>query len=182
VTSILPLQRVRLELDRMIRERLFFARVIGGRIEEPAYRDLLVQLSGLIDAFADEHAPRLERGRAIKARCAAATLFRATARRYGEVLTPALATEIGLAILTTSWLEDATRRLSSRPALDTAYLETLVHCGRSSYGLVRERFSCDAIDAQHAYGFAELVRGAFLGVAAYLDSTWPAPLVSVRVT
>lgn len=183
-SSLVPVQRIRLELDRMIRERCFFARVIGGRIEETPYRDLLFQLSGLIDAFADEQAPRYvpPRSRLFPREvCAPAALFRATALHYGEVLTPAVTTEIGVAILSTSWIVDAARRLSSRSSFDTSYLEALRAGGRESYRNLHERFIANAVDIEHAYGFAELVRGAFLGVAAYLDSAWPAPMVRVQV-
>lgn len=44
--------------------------------------------------------------------------------------------------------------------------------------VVERALDDDDRDPRAAYVFAEVVRGAFLGLAAHLESTWPAPVIS----
>jgi hypothetical protein len=172
VNAILPLQRVRLELVRALRVRPFVARALRGTLEEGAWKALVVQLARLVETIgplpdelalvAQEHAP-----------CAAVRHFGVAAADYAVCLTPEDALNVLLAVVGTSWIADVSRKQARRAGC--SLLEAIAARGPESLSCLRSKLSAATLDPQHVYGFAELVGAALLGIATYLDLTWPAP-------
>lgn len=189
-TALLPLHRVRLELDRSLRGRAFFARAIRGDLEDEEYVDLVSQLGALLAQASNEHstellalasldAKRVSRTRATRSLtppCTAVSLFGSVARSPVHGLTSTLAFDVCITVIATSWIQDSAERLARRRPRASSLVADLAT--RSPLSLARIESSLDAssLEAHDAYAFAELTRGALLGLATHLDVTWPAPI------
>jgi hypothetical protein len=185
------LQRIRLELDRSLRARPFFARAIRGDLDARPYGDLIAELAGLFTAVdrdgareLDELASRdlleLNGGIAPGSRrlCWASGHVRALAGSYAPYLESLDALDLSVALFGASWCLDACGSLSARHPAATAFLEELSRRGPARFLAVMERLRRGAVDGRHASTFAEVASGVILGVATYLDSIWPAPSVT----
>ncbi|MCO5167775.1 MAG: hypothetical protein M9894_15615 [Planctomycetes bacterium] len=183
MTGTLPLLRTRLELDRALRQRPFFARTLAGRLSRREYLDLLFQLAALADGVDPTQQMRevvRADGAALgqvppTAVCAAARML-ARAARGGE-LGPA-AGDVALAVLGSPWADEACARLEERYPEATGLLAALGARGAQALARLEAALDDERRDPRAIYGFAELVRGAFLGLAAHLETTWPAPVAS----
>lgn len=174
-----PVLRVRIELDRTLRSRAFFARTVAGELTPPEYADLLWQL-GTFSAVGSGRSAHRRLAAADVARVGARPAWRRRAcvsvRLLGRALSspqlPRAVTRRALdSVLTTSWLEDSLHALGPRFAGATRLLEA-VRAGRSEPTGATSHDECLA-------GVTELCAGAWLGVAAYLDRRWPAPIAAV---
>ncbi len=188
----LPLQRARLEVDQTLRSRAFFARAVRGRLSRGEYLDLLTQLGLLLFAFSRERSADLlalvgddcaALGRGARLQplggpgpCPTTALI---ARHQPSFASYTVWGEVGLALLGTSWTCDASRRLEIAYPQSTRFLSAL--CRRATQALltVEQAVAAAELDAQGAYALAELSRGGVLGLATYLDSTWPPPAVAI---
>lgn len=186
----LALRRVQLETDRLVRAREFFGRAICGHLEVPHYVDLLTQLASLLCGAGRSDAHRLLGLAAhdvgvLSSRlhepleagpCPAVCLFaEALERTRGPY-----ALEATVAVVGTSWCSDAAEHASRRFPGANTFLTDLAERGRGS--LRRLENVLDASDeTQQILAHSELTRGAFLGLATYLDTTWPAPVFTVAV-
>ncbi|MBX3472490.1 MAG: hypothetical protein KF878_37030 [Planctomycetes bacterium] len=182
---VLPLRRLRLELDRTLRSRAFFARTAAGRLGRAEYRDLVLQLSSLVKALgADPDSELLALARAdVDAldapapptdRCPAVDLVAGVFRR--EPPRPWVA-DVALSVVGTSWTADAEPPLAQRFPRATALLDGLARRSRGSVDRIASTLAAAHGDElQRVYAFSELARGALLGLATYLDLTWPAPV------
>lgn len=184
----LPLKRLRLELDRTVRTRDFFARAVTGRLAAREYHDLLQQLGWLIEALTRGSQPDLQAlGRADSDRLAShdaralprkpcpAVRLASEAARSDVVCVADLAADACVVVLGTSWTSDAGESLSHAFPGATRLLEELAGRSRGCLARLTERLREATHDAQSVYAFAELARGSLLGLATYLDVAWPPP-------
>ena len=185
------LRRARLEVDRTLRSRPFFSRALSGYLERPEYIDLIEKLGGLASiAVGPEAEPLLElqaqdlaqlsptRRTATMSACPPLNLMNEACRCWGEVLTPDERWVASVGMLGTSWTSEATTRLAIRYPGATSMLEELgVRGPMSDLRLRRSGRGC----RQEVTAAAEMVHGALLGLAAYLDAKWPAPVAFVTV-
>lgn len=192
MTGSLPFLRTRMELDRTLRHRSFFARAVAGRLTSREYVDLLVQLATLAEGLdpacnltdlarsdaAGLGFPAVELPGA--ARCPSAGLLRRAVRGASDALELSTA-DVGFAVLATSWTREALEQLERRFPDALAVMSELALRGARSLARVERDLSDPARDPRELYVFAELVRGALLGLAAHLEFTWPAPVASIRV-
>lgn len=185
------LRRARLEVDRTLRSRPFFSRALSGYLERPEYVDLIEKLGGLAAIVCGpEVTPLLELQRqdldllSPKRRvsdmlaCPPLNLMNEACRCWGEVLTPSERWVASVGMLGTSWTLEATTRLAIRYPGATSMLEEL-----GVLGSVSDQHSRRSGQAcrQEVTAAAELVHGALLGLAAYFDAKWPAPVAFVTV-
>lgn len=181
IDTRLPIQRLRLELDRTLRTRAFFARAVEGRLEATEYADLLVQLSSLIEALDGQRAADLVRlgrkdarevvaGGAPPPPCHLIGLVRGATRRHHAKL---VTIDLSLAVVGTSWTADAAAALSDTFPGSTRLLCALSIRAQDGTARLMQSLASNATDAQPLYACAELMRGALLGLATYLDATWP---------
>jgi hypothetical protein len=192
-----PVLRTRLELDRALRARGFIARAIRGRLGADEYADLIAQLASLVLAGAHDRAAELVDCAAndlvalsggatapLAARreaCFAVTLFAGAAASRAQALASDSALDIVVAVVGTSWLRDSARRSDERWPHAASFLHAIA--ARSRAALVRlARLDRHAEERHGVYAFAELTRGALLGLATYLDLTWPAPIATLGTT
>lgn len=187
-----PLLRLRLELDRALRGRAFLGRAVRGDVSEEEYLDLIAQLGCLLFAFTGEQgaeilaplagdvvaigAPsRRSRTRApFVAACFARDLVTSRCFRLPADQTR----DIAVAVVGTSWTGQAADRLGARFPAGTSFLAEVERAGGDGMARLDAAARASAVDLEHAHAFAELVRGALLGLATYLDLTWPAPTVT----
>lgn len=192
MTGTLPFLRTRLELDRTLRHRSFFARAVAGRLTPLEYVDLLVQLATLAEGL-DPACNLVDVARSDAAglgypavqlpgpdRCASAGLLRRAVSGASDELELSSA-DVGFAVLATSWTREAMAQLQRRFPDALGVLTELAARGASSLARVERDLSDPARDPRELYVFAELVRGALLGLAAHLEFTWPAPVASIRM-
>jgi hypothetical protein len=88
-----------------------------------------------------------------------------------------IASDAGLAIVGTSWAREASDSLRSA-GFSAKFLAELALRGSPSFDRLHASVTSGELDPQHLYAFAELTRGALLGLATYLDSTWPTPVAT----
>lgn len=186
----LPLLRTRLELDRGLRQRSFFARALNGELTRWEYRDLLTQLHALagsvdpsndeLNAAARSDAAALGGGSADDPGapdvCVAARMLGHASRDGAPEL---CARDVTMAVLGTSWTADASARLGDHFPAATGLLSLLRARGAQSLRELERALEADDLDPRATYVFAEMVRGAFLGLATHLETTWPAPVSSL---
>jgi hypothetical protein len=191
--TCLPLQRIRLELDRALRARPFFARAVRGSLAPSAYRELVASFRSLVRAVSFRHGRDLD-ARATRdlqllsawsdegssgPRCDVHEHFSAVGRSYAKCLGEDLTFDIALSVFGTSWARETASRLGRR--LPVSLLSEIGTRGpRSLDDLALRLDGCDETSA-HAFAFAELVRGALLGIAAGLDARWPAPSFTASI-
>lgn len=185
------LKRLRLEVDRTVRTRAFFARAIRDELPDEAYGELVAQLGYMasalggigerFSALAETDLEQLETDRGEELQrsqpCIAVKLFRSTRSQYEGYLSADAALEAGVLVLGTSWTRDAEASIGRHTRRARAFLSELGSAGASSVSRIRERLDSGETDPQVVYSFAELTRGALLGIANDLDSRWPASLV-----
>lgn len=181
------LKQLRLETDRLVRERPFFARAVRGWLPPEEYSDLLSQLVGLtygvgraageeLLGAASRDLDVLWRGHDLprSAPCPAVCLF--SDRWAAGPLPGDLALDVGLTVMGTSWSEEAARRLAARYPGATTFLGRLGRLGRQRLRPIEARLlGPDRPFQAHVVALAELTRGALLGLAAHLEGAWPAP-------
>lgn len=184
----LPIKRLRLELDRTLRAREFFARAVTGRLVAREYHDLVDQLGWLIDALTRGSRPDLPAlGRADaddlavhasyprQASPCPAVLLANEAARADVVRVHEVAGDVCVAVLGTSWTSDAGESLARAFPGATRLLNELADRSRESVVRLTERLKGRTHDPQAVYAFTELARGSLLGLATYLDVAWPPP-------
>jgi hypothetical protein len=188
--SAAPLHRIRLELDRALRQRAFIARAIRGNLCARAYGELIIELSTLaaaadaelandLEALAAEDLHHLATGDADRvSTCATAAPLRvfreACAKRVGRHD----AHDACIAVFGSSWTRDASQRLARPHHGAVRFLSELGRQGPLRFAALQGRIENGRVETQHLYSFAELARGALLGTAAYLEHSWPAPVVT----
>ena len=188
MTPLLTMKRLRLEVDRTLRTRTFFSHALRDELEDEAYADLLAQLGHLIESLGEEEgrdlAAAAERDRerlSHKARrraeqeqrCAATRLFDAARSQSWTCLPEGVALDAGLAVLGTSWTLDAEESITRRSGRACEFLGELGAQGPRSLERLTGLLDPSRPEAQVVCAFAELTRGALLGVATELDSRWP---------
>ncbi len=184
----LPIKRVRLELDRTLRTRKFFARAVTGRLVAREYHDLLDQLGWLIEALTRGSHPELPAlgradaddlavgpARGLSAAPCPAVRLASAVTRDDVIDLREVSVDACVAVLGTSWTSDAGESLSRTFPGATRLLDELADRSRGSLLRVTDRLTCATHDPHAVYAFAELARGAVLGLATYLDLTWPPP-------
>lgn len=184
----LPLDRLRLELDRTLRTRSFFARAVTGRLQRLEYAALISQLTFLLDTLTCGAARELvEVGRqdvtelapveVESTPCKTVLLLLDTTRSLKRVAIPRRdAYDLCLLIIGTSWATDAADSLTRTFPGATRLLVELSARSPQSLQRVGSHLVEGKRDAETIYAFAELGRGALLGLAAHLDHVWPSPL------
>ncbi len=184
------LQRIRLQLDRSLRARPFFARAIRGDLDARPYGDLITELAGLFTAVNREGARALDDlaskdllelnvgAPGSRRMCWASSHLQALAGSYAPYLEPADALDLSVALFGSSWCLDAHGSLSMKHRAASAFLDELSRVGPSRFLAVVERLHRGVLDGRHASTFAEVACGVLLGAATYLDSNWPAPTVT----
>ena len=189
----LPLQCIRLETDALLRERAFFSRTVRGILQPLGYIDLVGQLAALAFGAGREHCCDLLTAASRDLRelreqtrepldpgpCGAVQLYQGLCEDERLGLDPALSGDVNLAVVGTSWCADAAETLSRRYPHATRLLEAIAERGGQSLLNVQHHLAVQVCDAQTVYALAELTRGALLGVATYLDTTWRAPSVLI---
>lgn len=184
----LPIRRLRLEVDRTLRSRDFFARAVTGRLRAREYVDLIDQLVWLVEALTrGEEAQLPQLGHADLASlpahrprgggaapCPAVRLAR-EATGSDVIGVEDWTSDTCVAVLGTSWTSDACESLSRSFPGTTSFLSELTDRSRMSMQRLGQRLSRAGQDAQPVYAFAELARGSLLGLATYLDTSWPPP-------
>lgn len=183
----IPLQRLRLEVDRSLRGRAFFARTVTGHLHASEYVELLAQLCHLLDAltcglarelvqFGEQDVAALAVRHALPAPGPCQTVRLLSRARQPQPrpspVSQRLAYDLAVAVTGTSWTIDAVDRLT--PVFPSAMRLLTALSTRAPAALSRAARR-DA-DAHALVAFAELARGALLGLAAHLDLTWPAPM------
>src|SRR6185295_4594048 len=108
MSPIVPIHRVRLELDRMLRARPFIARAIRGKLPDAALRDLVAQLGALVTTtVGDGEAARSDTALALRetpeSPCVAIRIFGTAVRSQRPFLDEAIAHDVLLAVMGTSW-------------------------------------------------------------------------------
>jgi hypothetical protein len=187
---MLPIRRLRLELDRTLRTRAFFLRALQGRLDRREYLDLLGQLTWLVEGLTFGHGLDLTLLGHADARdvapsaplplpCPAIRLLPSIggALRVSDEL----ACDACLAVLGTSWTADAADRLGGTFPRATRLLAALSDRSRASVDRLGARLTKPIEDPQPVYALAELARGSLLGLATYLDSAWPTPVAHVHL-
>ncbi|MCO5165129.1 MAG: hypothetical protein M9894_02020 [Planctomycetes bacterium] len=183
---VLPLRRLRLELDRTLRSRAFFARAAAGRLDRAEYLDLVDQLAALIAALgAGRPAELLTLARADlealqeaasrpRRPCASIDLVAAALRAEAP---RDWAPDVALSVVGTSWAADAEPPLAERFPRATRLLGDLARRSRGSVDRVAAWLvGAERDELLRVYAFSELARGALLGLATHLDLSWPAPV------
>ena len=182
------LKRLRLETDRTMRTRAFIARAIRDEVPPEAYGELVTQLGLLVDAvggggselasLARQDLEELGQRRPTLARAfPAVRLFSSARAQYRKLVPLDVEEAAGLAVLGTSWTRDAEEGISRHSRRPRAFLGALGARGRDSLDRLIELLEAGSTDPQLVYAFAELARGALLGIANDLDSRWPVQLV-----
>jgi hypothetical protein len=191
--STIPLHRIRLELDQALRRRAFFARALRGDLGESAYGDLVIELSALLSAIDGPLARDLEAlatkdlrrlrpvARGACSSCMTPGHFRAVGEAYAERLERIDAHDVSIAIFGSSWTRDAAPRIARRHHGAVRFLRELGRLGPIRFAALRERVESGLVETPHLYSFAEVARGALLGAASYLESIWPAPVVTGEI-
>lgn len=183
------IKRAQLEVDRTLRSRSFFARALGGYLEPPEYADLLSQLGGLAVITAGPSGDRLGRchqqdliefeyGGPASPDCPTLTLMKAACRSWERFLTPEERRAASVGMLGTSWTLEACERLGERFDGATTLLQELGSQGPTSVQALSRRakpFRPEVLAA------AELVGGALLSIATYLETRWPAPISLISI-
>lgn len=183
---MIALDRARLEVDRALRSRAFFARALAGYLEAPEYVDLVAQLGGLARVAGGVRADDLlARQRHdlnqlpapsegwLPRRCPTLDLLNGVCEGWRGLLSPEERWVASIGILGTSWTLEATGRLSIRFPGATAFLEELGALGPMCVQRYARRGA--GTRQPHVAAAADLVRGGLLGIASYLDNVWPAP-------
>lgn len=169
------LLRLRLETDRLVRSRALLARALGGYLEESAYADLIACLapfmSGELQGLAQADLQALERDQGALEPIALGLFMRALGRSHAR---QELARSASLAVIGTSWTGEAAERLRSRYPDSTSFLDQLSWQGSGEVHPLSLR-------GDEALALAELARGAFFGVIAQLDVSWPPPRSTQRI-
>lgn len=184
---LLPIRRLRIELDRTLRGRAFFSRAARGRLLRGEYLDLVVQLSGLVRALATRRLGFLAAlGAADVAELTTgADAPRASAEspaiRFASTLRdaderPDWSDDVVVAVLGTAWAGEALEELRGAFPQARRLLGALVGQSPVSLDRLHRQLSVAADEQQRVYALAELGRGALLGVATYLDAAWPSPI------
>jgi hypothetical protein len=184
--NLTPLRLIRKRTEKTLITRPFFARASSGELSAGSYTDLLAQLGEMVAnlsptartlaRFARRDLGDLGESWNTNGPCVAVAHFGVTARSCAAELPAEVALDAGLAVIGTSWCRRSAKRARDHGHLPSAFLEQLWDQGRSSLDRL-EAAAALPFDPQHLYAFAELTRGALLGLATYLDLTWPAPLV-----
>lgn len=183
---LLPIRRLRIELDRTLRGRAFFSRAARGRLLRGEYLDLVVQLSGLVRALAtgelgdlaalgEADVADLSTGADASAGVSEspAIRFAATIRDGDE--RPDWSDDVVVVVLATAWAAEALEELRGAFPQARRLLGALVGQAPVSLDRLQRQLGVAADEQQRVYALAELGRGALLGVATYLDVAWPAP-------
>ncbi len=189
---LLPIRRLRIELDRTLRSRAFFSRAARGRLLRGEYLDLIVQLSGLLRALATHRLGDLAAlGEADVAELTAgpgglrpaaespAIRLASTLRDVGE--RPEWSDDVAVALLGTAWTGEALEELQGAFPGTRRLLSALVGLAPASLDRLHRRLDVAVGEQQGVYALAELGRGALLGVATYLDGVWPAPIAVLSI-
>jgi hypothetical protein len=144
---------------------------LAGVVEQvrrtPDADEVIVVAQDELAAFGAAHGPPLF------GHCAAIELFGAAARSRPGLLLSRVGADVCLAVVGTSWTEEAGVQLRERGRTDGAFLLSLGAEGRAAARRI------DAIGDETlglALAFAEITRGALLGLAMHLDASWPTPL------
>jgi sugar phosphate isomerase/epimerase len=182
---LLPLRRVRVEVERTLRTRPFFACAIRGALPNEAYVELLTQVGALVSAVSMKEATdmlelagrdclelspsRRERSPS-PAILAANRIFDADEAWFE--LAGKVPADVGLLVLGTSWTRDVNKHLSRHLGRRRSFLGELAERSAESLQALEASRSTWVSRSQDVYAFAELTRGALLGVATYLESTW----------
>jgi predicted RNA binding protein YcfA (HicA-like mRNA interferase family) len=186
VSAPLYLLQVRMELDRMLRARPFFSRAVRGDLQPLEYRDLVAQLGFLVTALPGSHVrlanladgdlltlPHEEDDPGLPRACLALRLLADTVARHDD---RAQANTVCVGVLGTSWTADAAQHLEVRYPGGATLLRHLSHAGSACVEQLRWTQRPPHSTRVDVATFAELTRGALLGLAAYLDSSWAAPI------
>lgn len=187
MTPLLAMKRLRLEVDRTLRTRTFFSHALRDELDDEAYADLLDQLGQLVELLGEDEAQDLAaaaerdrarlggkgRRRAAHDPCAATRLFDAARTSSRSCLPEGAALDAGLAVLGTSWTLDAEESISRRSGRACEFLGELGAQGPRSLDRLTGLLDPSRSEAQLVCAFAEMTRGALLGVANELDSRWP---------
>jgi len=188
VDPLLPIRRLRIELDRTLRSRAFFSRASRGRLVRGEYLDLIVQLSGLVRALATPRlgdlaalgaadVAELTAGPGAPQATAESPAIRLASTLGGSGERPEWSDDVALALLGTAWAGEALEELRGAFPEARRLLSALVGQAPGSLERLHRRLALAVSEQQqHMYALAELGRGALLGVATYLDGTWPAPI------
>ncbi|MBL4845619.1 MAG: hypothetical protein JKY65_08845 [Planctomycetes bacterium] len=164
------LLRLRLETDRLLRSRALISRALGGHLERSAYADLIAYTACFLPADLKAIAARdllnlgaadPERPEFLVLQLYERALGWSQARRR-------LACSTSVAVIGTCWTGEAAERLKGPYPDATSLFDQLSWRGSGEL---------DGIKAQggEVLALAELARGAFLGVIAQLEITWPPP-------
>jgi hypothetical protein len=182
VNSVVPILRARLELDNTLRLRAFFSRAVRGILEPPAYRELVAQWAELAamavsdgDALVNL-ATRDVGPIADVAPCPAIVL----GRGYVSLLNGEPASLSALALVGTSWTTDAIEHGAER-GRSLTLLEEVARRSRGANAELQRRLESGEFEAQTVYALVEALRGVVLGVAVYLDTSFPPPTVIASV-
>lgn len=181
----LTLKRLRLETDRTLRTRSFIARALRDDLPDAAYAELLAQLNGLLEVLGDRELEPIawhdieaigrgqDGSQPGRTPCASVRLFGAAESQYRRLICSADALDVGLTVLGTSWTREAQRVLERRFD-DLSFLGQLGERGQRSMARLTQRLEDSGSDRGLLNAFAELTRGALLGLTEDLDSQWPA--------
>lgn len=183
----LSLKRLRLETDRTLRTRSFISRALRDDLPDQAHAQLLAQLKALLGVLGEEAELELLAQRDIEALgCGedgpypaplpgpAVRLFGAAEPQFRTLLPASLALDIGLTVLGTSWIAE-TRSVLERRSAPCAFLGALSDRGPQSLARLSHHLHHNAARERGLVtAFAELTRGALLGISDDLDSEWPA--------
>jgi len=185
--GIISLHRIRLELDRQLRAHAFFARALRGDLGSLPYADFLVEMSALVGAIDHDQGIEFESLASIDLRrlgapsnrgeCTAARHLNALGRSYDGCLARQDIVDLTLAMFGSSWTRDACEPLARSHPDAVGFLSELGRQGPLRFAAVKARIEQGCLEVRHAFTYAEVARGALLGVASYLDSIWPAPVV-----
>lgn len=180
---LVTLRRLRLEVDRTIRTRSFFARAIRDELADEAYAELLVQLAGLLRALGsvDQEMSQLalEDLESLGCPetplpCPAVRLFGAAEPQFRVLIPPGTDLDVGLTVIGTSWTLDAIQAMRSKSRRASAFLAELGARGPHSVNRLAQRLERSGGDPGLVCAYAELARGALLGIAEDLEQRWPA--------
>jgi hypothetical protein len=167
---VLPLLRLRLELDRTLRTRHFIQRALRGGLTREQARDLGRQLAALAAASGDGTLEELAHddfdSGSMPPPCSTARAFADAIPRCD--LEPEALRAAVVAALGTSWLLDAGSPVRESPP--SRFFPALY--GRSCAALDELRVRLVDQDPEPAYAVSELARGAVLGVVTYLETRW----------
>lgn len=179
------LRRLRLELDQTLRTRAFVSRAVRDLLRPEEALDLIAQLAFLLWSIGREQSAHLIELAGRDARrlgdgaplgnapppCTAVSFLSAvTATPQGAALGSPCAFDLTVSVTATSWVDRAACSADSEflAELGSVAARSLARFDRGDYDATASSESLCA--------FAELARGMLLGVASYLDDTWPAPI------